>query len=389
MGDGDIMQILYLKVRSGRPDSGVNKKVIQQASSLNQINQSTNIIWLDRKFTDHESKDSSKRSKLLHNIAANLSDFIEILMVNKKIGALIKSAKDDVIIYMRYPPTHIFNPLIFSRPSRRCKLVLELNTILIDEIGSQGKGPLISLQKFWQEAFGKHVMRNVDGLIGVTDEITNFYAEGLSQNTKHMTIGNGIDVESVRLRTPPPYDGRVLRLLAVANISTWHAFDRLVRGIADYSGPTEIELHVVGEGSALAELKELTKELDLESKIQFHGFLSGDELDDMFNKCHIAIGSLGLHRKKLVQATPLKSREYCARGIPFVISHADPDFPYDYPYILNFPLDDSMIDIANIVDFAERIGTDKNHPTHMREYAIENLDWSVKMQRLDEFLKEL
>ncbi len=119
----------------------------------------------------------------------------------------------------------------------------------------------------------------------------------------------------------------------------------------------------------------------------FHGFTTGNALDALFDQCHVAVGSLGIHRKGLTQTSELKAREYCARGIPYIIACADPDFPAGFPYILRLPADESPIDIEQVLAFAREVCADPDHPQKMRSYAEEHLDWSVK--KLKGFLEAL
>ena len=68
------------------------------------------------------------------------------------------------------------------------------------------------------------------------------------------------------------------------------------------------------------------------------------------------------HRIGLSESPTLKVREYCARGIPWIIACKDPDFPDDFPYILRVPPDESPIDIDPVIDFAQKICSDPDHP---------------------------
>jgi hypothetical protein len=85
----------------------------------------------------------------------------------------------------------------------------------------------------------------------------------------------------------------------------------------------------------------------------------------------------------------LKGREYCARGVPYIIACDDPDFPADFPYILHLPADESPINIDQVLAFAQEVCADPDHPQKMRRYAEEHLDWSVKMKTLKGFLEAL
>jgi glycosyltransferase involved in cell wall biosynthesis len=178
-------------------------------------------------------------------------------------------------------------------------------------------------------------------------------------------------------------------VICVANVSPWHGLDRLIRGIAHYSGKHSVTLHIVGEGMEISHLKTVCRHHNLGDKVIFHGFLSGPELDTLFNQSHVAIGSLGIHRKGLTQTSELKAREYCVRGIPYIIACSDPDFPKDFPYILQLPADEKPIDMTDVIRFASALARDRDHPQKMRQYASEHLEWSVKIRKLKKFLENL
>ena len=175
--------------------------------------------------------------------------------------------------------------------------------------------------------------------------------------------------------------------------SFWHGVDRFIRGLheynAHYANSTKIVLHIVGDGPELPHLKELTAELNQQDNVIFHGFKSGKELDEMFDMCHIALDALAGFRKGLTETSSLKSREYCARGIPFIASSKDADFPDGWEYVQKIPDDESPVDMNTVISFANRVVTNPNHPQKMREYAEEHLDWNAKMKLLKEFLEML
>lgn len=265
-------------------------------------------------------------------------------------------------------------------------MIVELNSIALNEI--KKTSIKTTFEKIWEAAFCLTMFRKIDGFVGVTGEITNYYLNKTKDGlTPHITIENGIDVSEVKIRTPPVFSGESLEMIAVANISNWHAFERLFEGMVEYSGDTNILLHIVGDGALKNKLENIMRQMNLESKVIFHGFLAGVALDELFNRCHVAVGSLGLHRVGLSEATPLKSREYCARGIPFIIGYTDPDFPPSFPYVSVFSSDDTFIDMNEIINFTKSVYIDMSHHMSMREYAEMHLDWNIKMTRLKSFIE--
>ena len=207
-------------------------------------------------------------------------------------------------------------------------------------------------------------------------------------NKPHITIGNGYNVGPTPLRNVPEFSNN-LDLLCVANVSPWHGLDRLIRGLAMYNGPPKVVLHIAGGGEELHHLKQIASDLGIEDQVIFHGYQTGASLERLFSGCHVAVGTLGIHRKGMTQGCDLKSRLYCARGIPFIIACDDPDIPDDFPYTFRVPPDESPVCVEKIVEFAKNVYRDPQHPQKMRAYAQEHLDWSVKMSQLKEFLEML
>ena len=117
--------------------------------------------------------------------------------------------------------------------------------------------------------------------------------------------------------------------------------------------------------------------------------MEGTELDRLFNDCDIAVGTLGMHRKNLTFGSTLKVREYMARGIPFIISYTDEDLSPDLSYVFNAPSDDSPIDLEQVIQFARRLyrSYGENLSVDMHAYAMEHMDYQIKVVKLLDFIK--
>ena len=241
--------------------------------------------------------------------------------------------------------------------------------------------------------FEKKLKNNVDAIVSVTNEITNYNSDLTKNKLSYMTLGNGLTVQSYNVRKPKRFHKNdVIDVLIVALVEHWHGIDRFIRGLHEYESTPDkrnIVLHIVGDGAELPHLKELTAELNLQDRVIFHGFKSGKELDEMFDMCHIALDALAGFRKGLTELSSLKSREYCARGIPFLMASKDADFPEGFNWIQMVPADEQPIDMNTVVNFTNRMMADPEHPQKMRRYAEEHLDWMAKMKVLKEFLESL
>ena len=210
-------------------------------------------------------------------------------------------------------------------------------------------------------------------------------------------ISNGVDFDSIPLHHHLPSDLQpsALHLIGVAEVHYWHGFDRLIAGLGEYykhstlhtphSTFKQVIFHIVG-GVGPSEMydsmhapgfHELIEKYGIQNKVIFHGQLFGQALDDVFNQCQFAIGSLARHRSGITNIKTLKNREYATRGIPFIYSEQDTDFDHQ-PYVLKAPADESPINIHQIIDFVD---ANQFNPEDIRK-SVEQLSWKIQMQQV-------
>ena len=199
-----------------------------------------------------------------------------------------------------------------------------------------------------------------------------------------INISNGVDFDSIPLHNFQPSTlNSQLHLIGVAEVHPWHAFDRVIAGIGEYyrkfkvqsSKFKDVYFHIVGGVHPYHmehDFQPLIEKYGIQDKIIFHGTLFGQELDNVFNQCQFAIGSLGRHRSGIITIKTLKNREYATRGIPFIYSEQDSDFD-SQPYVLKAPADESPINIQKIVDFMKDFSM---KPEEIRK------QWKYQMQKV-------
>jgi len=203
-------------------------------------------------------------------------------------------------------------------------------------------------------------------------------------------ITNGIDVESTPMRDKVPND--TLSIMAVASISYWHGYDRIILAMHEYyknGGEKDIIFHVVGDGASKKELQQQAIELNLEKRVIFHGIRKGKELDELFNNADVGAGTFGGYRLGRDIDSDLKICEYCARALPYVTSMRDLDIPDSFSWKLLVANDDSLIDIEKIIAFNEKCNENRDRLIEMREFAQENLSWDVHLKKALDFAERL
>ena len=181
-----------------------------------------------------------------------------------------------------------------------------------------------------------------------------------------------------------PDNGNEIHLLALASMSHWQGYDRLIRAMAEWKGPERVVLHLAGkegDGSLAAWLK-LAEELGVQQNVIFEGELHGESLNALADRCDAGVGSLSIRKRKVSRVITLKLREYMARGLPFVYAGEDPTIEKGHPYAVQVPNSDAPIDMEEIVAFAKRVRTEKNAAESMREYARRHMSWEMEFERI-------
>lgn len=230
----------------------------------------------------------------------------------------------------------------------------------------------------YASALRKKIDDMADGFVLIGED-----AHGSYNGKTAVNISNGINLEVIPARNRKT-DPETIHILALASMSYWHGYDRLIRALAEYTGDQKVVIHMVGpnDGGSIPEWKALTEELGLTDRVIFHGSKSGRELDEMFDLCDIGVNSLGMYRKGFSVTSELKSREYAARGLPFVCSVDDPALNHtDDPLWLRVSNDDSTPDMGMIVDFALRMRADETAGEKLRAYAGAYLTWESQYRQ--------
>ena len=205
-----------------------------------------------------------------------------------------------------------------------------------------------------------------------------------------INISNGVDFDSIPLHQPSSINHHpsALHLIGVAEVHYWHGYDRLIAGIGEYyknGGRRDVFFHIVG-GVGPSEMydsihapgfAELMDKYQIKDKVIFHGQLFGQQLDEVFNQCQFAIGSLARHRSGITNIKTLKNREYATRGIPFIYSEQDSDFDAQ-PYVVKAAADESPVSIQRIIDFMDSFTME---PSEIRQTVV-HLSWKTQMQKV-------
>ena len=253
------------------------------------------------------------------------------------------------------------------------KLLYEIPTYV--KIGEEPRSILRKAFSLYSNLWEKRMNRYLDLIVLIFTEDTRGLKTLFGRPVA--VIDNGVDVDAIPLRKPAS-DQDGIHILALASMSYWHGYDRLIRSVAEYKGTEKVVIHMVGgnDGGMLPQWQKLSEELGVQDRVIFHGKLYGDDLAKMFDLCDVGANALAQYTKNLSATSELKVREYTARGLPFLCSVEDPALAHtDEPFWMQVANDPSAPDMEQIVEFALKMREDQSHPQRMRDYAMDHMTW--------------
>lgn len=179
-----------------------------------------------------------------------------------------------------------------------------------------------------------------------------------------LVIGNGIALDDVVLRTSTPISGPKRLFFIGSPDFSWHGVDKLAQ-LASMRPTWHFDL--VGLSSRQAD--------NLPVNVTAHGHLREEEYAGLLAGADVAVASLAMHRDGLEEASPLKTREYLATGVPVLMAYRDTDYLGGAPFILRLPNTEGNVpmSLASIDAFVEKM-----RGVVVPRARTAHLDWSRK-----------
>ena len=371
------MKILFLVYHGFSDESGISKKIHYQVKGLRQNGHEVHLCYYDFDPRGHRCRYVGNKV-----IADYGTGALAAIRSRTQLDCVYNYCAVNAIemVYARsfMNASPILVRLFHKLNKRGIKCITEIPTYPYD---SEFKGyPLkYKIPLYIDKLFRKALAKKMEAIVTFSNEETIF-------GKRTICISNGIDLDSIPIHNPKKQND--IHLIAVAEIHYWHGFDRLVAGMGEYyklnPDARKVFFHVVGweddrgtTSNGYLTVEQTAKKYNIGQYVVNHGKLFGDKLDEVFNQCVFAIGSLGRHRSGITNIKTLKNREYAARGIPFIYSETDNDFE-DKPYIIKAPADESPVNIRQIIDF---IDTHDVNPTEIRN-TVEHLSWRFQMEKV-------
>ena len=268
-----------------------------------------------------------------------------------------------------------------KKQNPKFKIILELPTYPYD--GERKKGLLYYRDRHYRKQLKKYADRIV-----IFDQHKDVWGVPAIQTC------NGIDLSGLRIKKQEQRTD-TFDICMVADFEYWHGADRLLRGLLAYyanGGRENIRLHFVGGVSntrILEKYKQAASHRLIRHKVFFYGNLEGEELDHIYDICHLAAASLGRHRTGVFLSSEIKTREYMGKGIPFIYSTEIDVFRESHvDFAYQIPADDSPVDLNEVTAFYKRL-LDGYKPDQLsreiRQFARDKVSMNQAMKPIAEY----
>lgn len=383
---------------------GVQNKIFEKVKALNSESSTCIGITFDKNILKVNSKNNVEFHPLIFKKHIKyISTFIQSRLIFEKLEKVIEDKINDFdIILFRYPLASV-HLLKFTKKHHK-KVVFEHNTIEEGELKLQ-LFHLIKNTKFslkpgyfiniiqngflpliFEKFFAKSILKNCLTGISVTEEIAEYQKK--RYNVPHFVSSNSIDTTKFSIRNNVEDLNNGLNLFMLIGFGNeWHGVDRLIYSASQYIGDLRINIYLIGnvrdEDMKLLNFKNPKVQINLIDK------KTKIELDSILQIMHIGIGSLGLFKIGLTEASPLKVREYLANGFPILLGYSDTDLYNETvikDYIFQVNNDNSPIDFEKLVAWYMDLSIVSGFQIQIQEFAKLKLDTTVKMNRLIDFL---
>lgn len=291
--------------------------------------------------------------------SGKIARILEHFQKSKTLLALTKNLKFD-IIYTRY----LFFTPNFAKFLGVNKTVMEINSDDKKESKFRGK-----IWYYYNLLTRNLIYKKVSGFVCVSSELAS---EFKSYNRPLCVMANGVSVAKYPLKTTQ--NSRPRLIFIGSSGQSWHGVDKI---ISMANALREYDFYMIGiDGDDTQNLK-------------FLGKMSDEKASQIICGCDIGICTLSLYKKGMSEASPLKTRQYLACGLPIIYAYDDSDLSGDESFALKLANSPNNVDLETIKEFVNRVFGDIKINDEVRKFALNHLDSEKKERDRVEFMKRL
>jgi hypothetical protein len=397
------MKILYVFTSASNVAGSVQKKVCAQIEALIANGVECRGLFL--------STDKIEHAEVYPNI-----DFVQVPKIQAKyfrfskqrsayFNTLLSQKAIDVngfdYVYFRYPGAHqllkrwiknINNKVFFEHVTAETK---EIELYKIENPLRFNISSVLSLIEFYylpllrEKLYGSRIRRAAIFGICNSEDIATYENNAANLNYKTLVLGDAVQTKKFRVKNIAKLENefRIIFLKGASTSADFNGLDRVFKGIKMYKGLFNIRFYLFGNN--LVAEKRLIEQLGIQDYVICSDFIQKEQIDIVIDQMHLGIGALAVHRKGLKSTSTIKTREYFARGLPFLYGHNDVDFLNNslaQTYCIQLPSNDDPINFEEIINWYLSINFSITIALRMHNSARDNLDYNVKMKKLLDFL---
>jgi Glycosyltransferase Family 4/Glycosyl transferases group 1 len=292
----------------------VGKKIQSQIATWRALGHETRLFMHTAQY--EPQSELIDADYFFYSASGKIKTELDRIRAAKRMITAVREFHPDVI-YLRYS--------IYVFPAHRlmdiAPVIEEINTNDLTQHEELGR-----IYSLYNRLTRGMFLRRIRGLVTVSRELAVSPAFAFYHKPTRV-IANGVELSNFE-QLPVPAN-TIPRLVFIGNPGyPWHGVDKLVslaRLIPD------VNLDIIG-------YSELPDYGSLPENITLHGYLSLHEYRNVLASADIALSSLALHRVQLEEASPLKSRECLAFGLPLVVAYVDTDLDdLECDFLLKIP----------------------------------------------------
>ena len=376
-----MKKLLFIVNNTLAINNGVSNKILSQVEDLS-ILFDVDFMYLEKNNNQYnriveyiENKDKISTSILKNHFLYKYDDIL----------SHIKERNIDVV-YMRY--THFCSLFLLNffdnikRFNKDIKIVLEIPNYPYD-LEYSNLGLMSKLKLGIDKYFRNDLEKNVDCILSMSSNANIF-------GVKNIKISNAISSRKkiyLNRDRDRDRDGKNVRFVSAANISSWHGYDRIIKSIAQSNKEVKsrVSIDLIGDGKELNDLIKMSINLGVENIVHFHGAKDSDYIFKMYQKSDIGIDSLARHRSGNLVNDSIKSKEYIAYGLPIIMSHSDLSLD-GFKFVYKVPSVDTEFDFKSILNWYDNLSFTRDD---ISEVSKNKFTWLSVYKRAFEELEVL